>query len=328
MVHRHTLFFPKRTNTCHHQHYLIKQKLAALLTPKIHLLDCHLATRVLFHGDAHDARGSFADFDEAVEVHARVAGTHHHLQRGSELFVSEPLLLLLLLLSRGGGHSGFGHYCAFARVQSVLVLVGAAVVVHRVARRRTRLRADLWRQRPWRRWLVRRHLLLLLLVPRRLLRMSSGRLLGLRAVQTQLGKLLARRPVLVVGRRRLRSGGTARQRRMRLRRRRRSRVRRRMLRRNRQMRRLHRQRPRRMLHPGLAVHSVPVLLPVVIRRRKRRPVVLRVVILRPIRCLTGRLHLDMRRWSLACWSGVMIHWIHLAGVHATSVRRTSRHLLL
>lgn len=53
--------------------HLIKEKLSPLLFPEVHLLHGHLLAAVLLAGDAHDASGAFADFNEAVQVFPRVA---------------------------------------------------------------------------------------------------------------------------------------------------------------------------------------------------------------------------------------------------------------
>lgn len=53
--------------------HLIEEKLPPLLFPEVHLLHGHLLAAVLLAGDAHDARGAFADFNEAVQVFPRVA---------------------------------------------------------------------------------------------------------------------------------------------------------------------------------------------------------------------------------------------------------------
>lgn len=53
--------------------HLIKEQLSPLLFPEVHLLHSHLLAAVFLAGDAHDARGAFADFDKAVQVFPRVA---------------------------------------------------------------------------------------------------------------------------------------------------------------------------------------------------------------------------------------------------------------
>lgn len=125
--------------------HLVEEEFPPLLPSQVHLLDGHLSTGRLFGGDAHDARRSFADFDETLQVGARVARTDDHLQRRAELFVGETLLLLLLLLlhrrrrhlfpaaatAAAAATGAGGDQRAFAGVERVLILIGRAVVVHR-----------------------------------------------------------------------------------------------------------------------------------------------------------------------------------------------------
>ena len=114
--------------------HLVEEQFSPLLPAQVHLFDSHLAAGRFLQGDAHDPRGTFADFDEALQVAARVAWTDHHLQSGTKLFVSQPLLLLLLLLLLSSSHRGGsrrGRRRRFrrrvrrlARVECVLVLCG------------------------------------------------------------------------------------------------------------------------------------------------------------------------------------------------------------
>lgn len=60
-------FQVKLFSSCIHLH-LIEEQLPSLLFPQVHLLHGHLFAAMFLAGDAHNARGAFADFDETVQV--------------------------------------------------------------------------------------------------------------------------------------------------------------------------------------------------------------------------------------------------------------------
>ena len=130
--------------------YLVEKQLSPLLPPQIHFLDGHLAAGILFQGNAHDSGGAFSNLDEAVQIIARISRTDDHLKCGTELFVSQTLLLLLLSCgsnSSSGGRSSSSCGAILAhRVEHILILVSAGVVIDSVAGRGPGLRAQFRRR--------------------------------------------------------------------------------------------------------------------------------------------------------------------------------------